>query len=114
MANSFMGRDCMRNFDVNNIYNYEGFAMGIPIVTLPGEFMRSRVAYACYQQMDFTDCVAESPEQYIKIAVKLGTDKKYRQTIQQKIADNRSILYENMTAVQEIEDFLISAFAEKG
>lgn len=89
--------------------NFEGLAMGIPIVTLPGQFMRSRVAYACYKQMGFMDCVAETPEQYVNISVRLGTDPDYRQTIRDKITKQCGILFENSAAVRELEKFFFAA-----
>ena len=52
----------------------EAFTFGTPIVTLPGRFLRSRITYACYEQMGILDCVAADPEDYVRIAVRLGTD----------------------------------------
>jgi predicted O-linked N-acetylglucosamine transferase (SPINDLY family) len=65
--------------------NYEAFAFGTPVVTLPGAFMRGRVTQALYTKMGVADCIAETPEDYIRIAVELGTNKKKRATMKKKI-----------------------------
>jgi predicted O-linked N-acetylglucosamine transferase (SPINDLY family) len=90
--------------------NYEGFAMGIPIVTMRGEFMRSRVAYACYRQMGITDCVANNRNEYVDIAVRLGTDRDFRKKVCDAIASRCDVLFENSGAVEELGSFLQSAY----
>ena len=90
--------------------------MGTPVVTLPGQLMRGRVTYGCYKQMGLMDCVAKSPEQYVKIAVRLGTDAAYRKKISAKILANNNVFYENLEVVREFERFFIRAVkdAKKG
>lgn len=83
--------------------------LGVPLVTLPGNFMRSRGTFACYQQMGMLDCVAQTPEEYVRIAVRLGTDAEYRQTIRTQIASRNGPLYENTGYVRELEDFFVQA-----
>ena len=43
-------------------------ACGIPIVTLPGSFMRGRMTYAFYKQMGIFDCVAADIQSFADIA----------------------------------------------
>ncbi|CAM9697392.1 unnamed protein product, partial [Laminaria digitata] len=40
----------------------EGLSNGVPVVTLPAEFVRGRFALAMYKQMGYTDLVAEDVE----------------------------------------------------
>ncbi len=89
--------------------NFEAFAVGTPVVTMPGRFMRSRVAYACYRKMNIHDCIADTPERYVEIALRLGTDADFRRTISETIQTNNSILYENLDAVKELGQFLVKA-----
>lgn len=84
--------------------SYEAFSVGVPIVTLPGGYMRSRVTYACYRKMGMLDCVAASADEYVRLAVRLGTDPAWRAEMRAKIEANRARLYEDMTAVRELED----------
>lgn len=40
----------------------QGLANGVPVVTLPAEFIRGRFALAMYRQMGYTDLVADDVE----------------------------------------------------
>jgi protein O-GlcNAc transferase len=86
--------------------SYEGLAVGVPIVTLPSRLLRGRITFALYQQMGMLDCVVHSPGEYIELALRLGTDKAYRETVRAKIVDGNSVLYENSTGVKELEEFV--------
>jgi predicted O-linked N-acetylglucosamine transferase (SPINDLY family) len=90
---------------------FEALSLGIPIVTLPSEFMRGRVTYGCYRQMGMMDCVASTREEYVALAVRLGTDPAYRQRIRAKILAANGALYENINAVREMERFFLDAIA---
>ncbi|BAP54338.1 TPR repeat-containing protein [Thioploca ingrica] len=89
--------------------SYEAFALGVPIVTLPIPFLRGRFTYACYRQMEIMDCVADNPQHYVDITLKLGTDPSYRKLIQQKILTRHQILYEDIRVVRELEQFFLTA-----
>ena len=89
--------------------SYEAFALGIPIVTLPTSLLRGRFTYACYRQMEIMDCVADNPQHYVDIALKLGTDPSYRELIQQKILAQHQVLYEDIRVVRELEQFFLIA-----
>lgn len=89
--------------------SYEAFALCIPIVTLPTSLLRGRFTYACYCQMGIIDCVADNPQHYVDIALKLGTDPSYRELIQQKILAQHQVLYEDIRVVRELEQFFLTA-----
>ncbi len=52
--------------------SYETLAVGTPVVTLPGELMRSRITRALCAKAGLEDLVAVSPEDYVERAVRLG------------------------------------------
>ena len=81
------------------------FACGIPVVTLPGSFMRGRMTYALYKQMGIFDCVAADIQSFTNIAYTLATNKAWRNEISKKIRDHAPILFEDMEAVHELERF---------
>jgi protein O-GlcNAc transferase len=85
---------------------YEALALGVPIVTLPSRFLRGRITSGLYKQMGILDSVVHSPGQYIEVALRLGTDKSYRDEVRDKILDSNNVLYENTTGVKELEEFL--------
>ncbi|MCH8828107.1 MAG: tetratricopeptide repeat protein [Planctomycetes bacterium] len=86
--------------------NYEAFAVGLPVVTLPSEFMRSRVATGLYRQMEMIAGIVRTPGEYVQTAVHLGTDADYRRHVSERIIDASDVLFDTAEPVQELEDFL--------
>ncbi|MEK7431629.1 MAG: hypothetical protein AABZ74_00735, partial [Cyanobacteriota bacterium] len=82
----------------------EAFAIGTPTITLPSDLQRSRFTYALYKKMDINDCISNSMENYIELAVKIANDKELRQNISDKIKDKNKILFGNYSVVKELED----------
>ena len=82
---------------------YETFAIGTPIVTLPGKFMRGRVTDGCYHQMEVDALRAQNPEDYADKVVRLGTDADWRAHCKQLILDHQDALYDDMGAVRCLE-----------
>jgi predicted O-linked N-acetylglucosamine transferase (SPINDLY family) len=87
----------------------EAFSVGTPIVTMPGTQQRGRHTYGMYRHMGMLDCVAEDSAQYIDLSVKLGTDKRFREAIKEKILSRNHVLYEDRAVVREFERFFLSA-----
>jgi predicted O-linked N-acetylglucosamine transferase (SPINDLY family) len=84
---------------------YEALALGTPVVTLPSQFLRGRLACKMYQTMGMMDCVANSPKEYIEIATRLGLDAQFHKATRQKILDTCGILFENMNGIRQLADF---------
>ncbi|MEM7344607.1 MAG: tetratricopeptide repeat protein [Chloroflexota bacterium] len=93
---------------------YDAFAAGTPIVTLPTQYHRGRYTTAAYQQIGLADCIATSPDKYIELALRLGTDDTYRATISQQLRQASHMLFEDVTAVTELADFFEEALAKMG
>jgi predicted O-linked N-acetylglucosamine transferase (SPINDLY family) len=91
---------------------FEALAFGTPIVTWPGEFMRGRVTYACYRRLGVRDCVAADWDDYVKIAVRLASDRPWRDDVRSRILASNHVLFENAGAVRELETFFIEAMQE--
>jgi protein O-GlcNAc transferase len=87
--------------------SYEALAMGTPVVTLPGLYLRSRITSALYHKMDMVDCVVNSADEYIALAVRLGTDEEFRQTIRQKIREGAGVLFSHLDEVRCLENALL-------
>ncbi|MGH8672550.1 MAG: tetratricopeptide repeat protein [Burkholderiales bacterium] len=88
------------------------FTTGVPIVTLPSEFLRGRSTYACYKLMAITECVAAGPEDYVSIAVRLGTDVSFRQEIRARILARNSVLFNNHDVIPELKRFFCEAYQD--
>lgn len=83
----------------------EALAYGTPIVTLPGNLLRSRVTYGCYRQMGILDAVAADSDDYVRLAVDLGTDPDLRNALRAKLLAANSVLYENAGILAELRQF---------
>ena len=59
----------------------EAIACHLPVVTCPGEFMRGRHSYAILKKLGITETIATDKNHYIEIAIRLGLDNQWRQTI---------------------------------
>ncbi len=90
----------------------EGFSVGAPIVTLPSALQRGRHTAGMYRKMGIGDCVAQSPQEYVDIAVRLGTQPDLRLAVRDRILAANAVLYEDKRVVQEFERFFTEAVAK--
>jgi predicted O-linked N-acetylglucosamine transferase (SPINDLY family) len=92
--------------------SYEAFGLGVPVVTMPGPFMRGRVTLGCYRQMGIDDLVAADPAQYVALAVRLANDAAFREEMRAKVRQHSGALFDDVGAVREMESFFERAFDE--
>lgn len=89
----------------------EAFALGAPVVTLPGALQRGRHTAGMYRAMGFDELVAKSSQQYVDLAVRAAIDRKFRVRCRERIAETRDVLYENKAFVRACEDAFRSMVA---
>jgi predicted O-linked N-acetylglucosamine transferase (SPINDLY family) len=89
----------------------EALASGIPIVHLPGRFMRGRHTLAFYQQMGLRECIAGDAESYAELAVRLVHDAPFRERMRGEIKAKAPRLFGQMGAVREVEAYWMRALA---
>ena len=92
--------------------SYQAFAFNKPVVTLPGEFLRGRTTYVSYRRMDVDDCIARDVDDYVDIAVRLGTDPDWRRAVETRIAAAHDTLFEHPEAIEAFSGFLDDAIAK--
>ncbi len=83
-------------------------ACGQPVVTWPGKLLSGRLTYGLYHQMGVMDCVANSRQSYVDIALELAKNRQKRNDIKERIKSNVSCLCEDLEAVRELEEFIKS------
>lgn len=86
--------------------SYEAFSVGAPVVTLPGPLLRSRITYALYRAMGIDAAVARDIQDYASRAVRLGTDRAWREEVRGQILAGNHHLYESRAGIAELEHFL--------
>ena len=71
----------------------EAFSLNKVVVTHPSDMINGRFTLGFYKRMNLEEIAAKTKEEYINLAIKLGQDKDYRKTIEDKIKDNHRILF---------------------
>lgn len=88
---------------------FEAIAMGLPVVTLPGDLMRKRHSFAMLAMMGCTETVAASEDGYVEIAVRLGRDDDWRAAVAARMRERRSRIYDDETPIRALEAFFLRA-----
>lgn len=88
---------------------YQALAMGTPVVTLPGRYLRGRLSLAIYHHMGMMDCVARDVSHYAEIAVKLGTEETFRRQVAEKIAAADGVIFDDPVFLEDAQAFLLNA-----
>ncbi|HEX3367337.1 MAG TPA: tetratricopeptide repeat protein [Phenylobacterium sp.] len=86
----------------------DAFARGLPVVTLPGDTMRSRHAAAMLREIGLDRLVCETQADYVETAVALGLDGKARKAASEALADQLPRLNQT-TAIAALAQHLIGA-----
>ncbi|MDQ7787558.1 MAG: tetratricopeptide repeat protein [Thermodesulfovibrionales bacterium] len=92
---------------------FEAVACNLPVVTLPGNLMRGRHAFAILTMMDVTETIVNALDEYISLAVRLGQDAELRTYISEKISRNKHRIYNDNTCIRALEEFLEAMVKEK-
>lgn len=87
---------------------YDMFSLHKPIVTLPGQLNVGRYTQACYRRMGFTDLVAKDEDDYVALAVAVGSDPDRQRSIERSLRERVEVLFEDRSAV----DAHAQAFAQ--
>lgn len=98
----------------------ESTAVGLPVVTRPGEFMRGRQSWGILQRLGITETAAQDETEYIKISVRLGNDRDWRENLRQRLqigvsdAIAPAQLYADRQGVAALEEFFRDVVGKGG
>lgn len=87
--------------------------VGAPVVTLPGEFFRGRTTCGMIERIGVTECVARTPEEYVEIALRLGTDEAWHASLRSRILAHNDAIFAQPGAVAEFAGFLREAAGKR-
>lgn len=85
----------------------EALAMGTPVVTLPGPFMRGRHTYAMLKLIEADELIASSPDDYVHIAARVFEDAANNET-RTKISASNDRLFNAPRVIPAFNDLLRS------
>ena len=83
----------------------EAIGCSLPVVTLPGEFMRGRHSYAMLKILTIDELIAENEYRYIQVAIRLAQDQAFYRRIKKRVNSNRNRLFNDHKAVRALEEF---------
>lgn len=78
-----------------------------PFITLPGEFLRGRMASSYLRTMNIPELLAYDALEYIEIANKLYSNPLFYNQIIEKININKDLIYEDMLVPFSFNNFLL-------
>ncbi len=90
----------------------DALACALPMVTLPGSFMRGRQSLAMLKAMGLNELIARDKTDYVAIALRLGNDPAWRKEIQRRMALNFDKVFADPSPVRELERFLLTRFEQ--
>jgi predicted O-linked N-acetylglucosamine transferase (SPINDLY family) len=90
----------------------QAFSVGSAVVTMPGPLQRSRHTSSMYRHMGIEACIAKDPQDYVRIALRLGLDPIFRSEVLASIRERSHRLYENPQVVREFERIFSEAFPD--
>ena len=84
----------------------EAISLNKPIVTYPSNFMRGRHTYGILKILDIDETIATSKKNYVEIAVKLANEKKFRNSIIDKMKKNKNKLFNDDKSLKFLEEVI--------
>ena len=86
----------------------DALACGLPIVTLPGAFMRGRQSAAMLRLAGASELVANDRADYLRIASRLVQDEAWRAQLSARIRDGRAALFDTRAPVDAFARLLLA------
>lgn len=75
-------------------------------------YLRGRITLALYRKMGWSECVVDSAEQYIELAVRLAGDGGFRRSIRERLQAASPVLFEDLEEVRALESLLAGVACE--
>jgi protein O-GlcNAc transferase len=84
----------------------EALAQDLPVVTFQGALMRGRVSAGILRMMGMPETIAETIDDYVALAARMGKDAAWRAEIKQRVTSDKQRLYRDRACIAALEDFL--------
>ncbi len=85
----------------------DALACGLPLVTLPGDFMRGRQSMAMLRLCGLDELVAADIDDYVRIALRLGRDREWRAALRERLAQEVNAVFGRDDPVKSLEVFFV-------
>ncbi|MCB1930407.1 MAG: tetratricopeptide repeat protein [Rhodocyclaceae bacterium] len=94
------------------VTSFDAFAMGAPVVALPGRYFRGRQTWALYRRMEIDDCIARDADHYVDIALRLAADTAFRSDVCSRIEERNHLIFDDPSVIAHWNDALARLAAE--
>lgn len=93
---------------INSLF---AFAVGAPVITLPGSFLAGRLTLAMYDKMGVPRewCVASTAKEYVNLALQVAHNPQLRSRLVSRILASNYRLFQDQDAIAEWDRFLTTA-----
>ncbi len=91
----------------------DALASNLPVVTLPGRFMRGRQTLGMLNIIGLPELIADSTESYIDKAIEVATNKDYNAQLKQRIAKGKSKLFDQRQPTTALASVLEDLYLQK-
>jgi len=92
----------------------ETFVNPAPLITFPGNFLRSNLSTGLYRQLGVENApISSSVDEYVYLATKLANDEKENLSIRSQILNNSKNFFENHSVISEYESFFLDLMNKK-
>lgn len=86
--------------------SYQAIGSGVPVVTWNGDHLPGRMTAAMYAQSGITGLVANNPDEYAEISVRLATDPEFKAEMVSQVTSRGAGLFNDHAAVQGLAEIL--------
>jgi protein O-GlcNAc transferase len=84
----------------------EGIATNLPIVTHRGGLMRGRHCAAILEMIGMRECIADTIDDFVAMAIRMGKDSDLRRSFQERIDRGKEAIYRDVSSVRALEHFI--------
>jgi protein O-GlcNAc transferase len=85
----------------------DAFAAGVPVVTLPGRFMRGRQTSAMLEMLQLGELCAASRDDYAALALGVARDRERNAALRRAIVERRATLFDRRECAQAFQEALL-------
>ncbi len=82
----------------------DALTSGLPIVTLPGRFMRGRQSAAMLRLVGVEELIARDAEEYVEMALRVARDPAYREALCSRIREGLPRLVDRSEPIEALAD----------
>ncbi len=86
----------------------DALAAGLPIITLPGRFMRGRQSLGMLRLMGMDELIARDTDDYVQIAARIAAEPAWQRELSSRIRANAECVFDDRRPLAALTEFLLA------